>query len=439
VTSLQSEPTSHYEGAGHPTHVSITSDDAQYALDFVKEVCYRIGPGLPGTPQERERAAAVEKELEAHLGAVNVATEEFEVAQSAFIGSFLLSGLFTIAAALLVLSTGRFLGIPAWVTCVPALVLSIFPLFSFLAGFVFGVELIDSLFDKKRSVNIVGSLRPPGGAAAVKRLLIVSGHHDSAWENNWLRLPGYGFFVATATWLAGVVAVAAMAVVQFTGVITGDASLVQMGVLGWILIAYPVLPSAFFSLLYNTARKDGGNVPGAADNLSGCGVVVAMCRFLVRNQEYVPADTEIRFVTFGSEEAGLRGSRRYLQRHLDDLRRLDARVLNLEIVAYREIDILASEVNGTVKNSSEMVECVAAAAKRAGVPHRVKSAYLGVASDAGPFSRAGIKATTLLGFKFPQQFLGFYHQRRDGPQILSIEPFLNALKISLEWIRSSGE
>ena len=33
----------------------ITNADAQYALDIVKAICTQVGPGLPGTPQERER------------------------------------------------------------------------------------------------------------------------------------------------------------------------------------------------------------------------------------------------------------------------------------------------------------------------------------------------------------------------------------------------
>ena len=133
-------------------------------------------------------------------------------------------------------------------------------------------------------------------------------------------------------------------------------------------------------------------MPGAADNLSGSALAVAMCRFLVKNPSYIPADTEIRFVSFGSEEAGLRGSRRYVKRHLDELKRLDARLLNIETVAHPEISILTSDVNGTVKNSPEMMKSVVAAAKHAGVPYKVTSASLGVVNDSGPFSRAGLKA-----------------------------------------------
>jgi aminopeptidase YwaD len=180
-------------------------------------------------------------------------------------------------------------------------------------------------------------------------------------------------------------------------------------------------------------------VPGAADNLSASALAVTICKFLVQNPSYIPADTEIRFVSFGSEEAGLRGSRRYVARHLEELKRLDARLLNFETVAHREVTILTSDVNGTVKNSPQMVKSVVAAAERAGVPYKVKSAYLGVGNDSGPFSKAGLKATTLLPFKMPQQMVAFYHQRWDGPEVLTIEPLLNVLKLAFEWVRNGGE
>jgi aminopeptidase YwaD len=179
-------------------------------------------------------------------------------------------------------------------------------------------------------------------------------------------------------------------------------------------------------------------VPGAADNLSASALAVAMCRFLVQNPTYIPEDTEIRFISFGSEEAGLRGSRRYVERHLDELRRLDARLLNFETVVHPEITILRSDVNGTVRNSPEMVRSAVAAAERAGVPFKVRSATIGVGTDAAPFNRAGLKATTLLPFHVPQQLVAFYHQKRDTPEVLTIEPLMNVLKLALEWIRTGG-
>ena len=181
-------------------------------------------------------------------------------------------------------------------------------------------------------------------------------------------------------------------------------------------------------------------MPGATDNLAASALAVSMCRFLVKNPDYIPADTEIRFISFGSEEAAVRGSRRYVERHLDELRRLDARTLNYETVADPEMVILATDVNGTVKNSPEMVACVVAAAERAGVPHKVQSVFFGgPGCDGAPFSQAGLKATTLLPFKVPEQMVAFYHQKRDSPELLTIEPLLNVLKLTFEWIRSGGE
>lgn len=180
-------------------------------------------------------------------------------------------------------------------------------------------------------------------------------------------------------------------------------------------------------------------MPGAVDNLSASAVAVAMCRVLVQNPSIIPDDTEIRFVSFGSEEAGLRGSRRYVARHVDELKRLDARLLNFEMIAHPEINILSADLNGTVQNAPEMVNSLVAAAKHAGVPYKVQSASLGVGTDAAPFSLTGLKAANLIPFKVPQQTVAFYHQKWDTPDQITIEPLLNVLKLSLEWVRCGGE
>jgi hypothetical protein len=109
------------------------------------------------------------------------------------------------------------------------------------------------------------------------------------------------------------------------------------------------------------------------------------------------------------------------------------------MVAHPEIMILTSEVSCTVKNSPEMVNSVIAAAERAGVPYTVKPAFLGVANDAGSFSRAGLKATTLLPSKIPEQMVDFYHQKWDGPDMLTIEPLFNVLKLAFEWVRCGAD
>ncbi len=415
----------------------ITTLDAEYALELVKKICIQVGPGLPGTSQERQRAEVIKNELETHLGAGNVVAEDFIFAPDAFLSTYP-GALCMLLAVVLNISAGHFTGISPWITSIAAVVFAILAPLMFIFEFLLSLEVFDPLFPKKTSLNVIGSLREPE-ARDVKRLLIISGHHDSAPENTWLRYTGIGFYVLSATYFIGLITLLAMCLIQLAGLILGNEAVVVFGTIGWVLLVFPIVPAIIYVLFLNRGRKNGGIVPGAADNLSACAVSVAMCRFLVENPASIPAGTEIRFITFGSEEAGLRGSRRYVERHLDELKRLDVWVLNYEIVAYPVISILTSDVNGTVKNSPEMVQSVVAAAERSGVPYKIGAATIGAGSDAAPFSRVGLKALPLLAFKVPQQQFAFYHQDRDTPEVLSIEPFLNVVKLTLEWIRGVVE
>jgi hypothetical protein len=416
----------------------LSESDATYALDLVRRICDEAGPGLPGSSRERQRAGIIKDELELHLGRDNVSSEEFLFAPGAFLGSYAVSGLFMLFATLLNIYTGHFTGFSPLVTSVTSIILSLLVPFPFIFEFVLGYEFLDPLFRKKKSVNVTGTLRNPD-AGNVKRLLIISGHHDSAPENRWLRLLGYGFFVLLASFFVGYILVLVLNIIQLTGIITGNIDRVHAATPGIVLTAWPVMPAIIFALFFTRKGKDGGIVPGAADNLSACAISVAMCRFLVKNPSYIPSDTEIRFISFGGEEAGYRGSRRYVARHLEELKGMDARMLNIETVACREFTLLTSDINGTVRNSPEMVKNVITAAERAGVTFRTRPATLGTANDSGPFSQAGFKAMTLLGFKIPQQMVSFYHQKWDQPGILTTESLSDVQRLALEWILIEGK
>jgi len=381
----------------------ISEDDAAYALDLVKTICREAGPGLPGSRQEQQRAKLIKRALESHLGEKQVQVEAFQFAPWAYVGTYPISAIFLFLSALTNFSWDYFPGLSSWPIPLIALLLSLISVLVFILEFVLGFEVLDPLFGKKQSVNVIGTLQGHG-TGKVRKLLIFSGHHDSAPENAWLRLLGYGFFILSGTFFIGILLTLVMNMILLSGLIF----------------------------------TSPGRVPGAADNLSACGLLAALSRILVSHPEWIPEDTEIRFVSFGSEEAGYRGSKRYVKRHLDELKRLDTRLVNFETVAHPVITVLSSDQNGTVKNSPDFIASLVAAAERSRIPYRVKPAFMGVANDSGPFSRAGIKAATLLCFKMPQQFVAFYHQKEDKPENLTLEPFINVLKLSLGWLADPG-
>jgi hypothetical protein len=214
----------------------ITENDARYAFDIVKKICTQVGPGLPGSHQERERAEIIKTELESHLGAGNVVVEEFTLAPGAFLSAYPMSALFLLIATLLNISMGRFTGVSPWLTAMAALAFSILSPLPFFFEFALSLEVVDPFFKKKQSVNVVGALRKPG-TKNVKRLLILSGHHDSAPENTWLGILGYGFFFLTATLFIGFITMFVVSILQLAGVIAGNADLVRIGTLGWVMLA----------------------------------------------------------------------------------------------------------------------------------------------------------------------------------------------------------
>ncbi|HSN26849.1 MAG TPA: M28 family peptidase [Kofleriaceae bacterium] len=412
---------------------SPSPDDVKYAYAVVDEICARVGPGMPGTLQEHQRADVIRRELERHLGGDHVVTEPFSVAPWAWLSAYpICAVLIALAAAanllagylgsVLVASIGL-----AFAVAAPVL---------FVAELVLGHEVLDRLFTRRPSENVVGTL-PATGAPA--RVLIVSAHHDSAPENTWFATLGYAAFALAVLALLGFAFALTFSAVQVGGFLAGSARAVAAGTLRPWLVAVVFVPGVVYGLAFNRGRAGGGTVPGAADDLSGCGVTLALCRFLVAHPEVVPAGTEIRFVSFGSEEAGLRGSRAYVARHRDELRRLDAHVLDLEMIAHPTVGILRSDLNGTVIHAPASVAAAVEAARRARVPYEVRSAYLGVGTDAAPFSQAGIAATTLMPFDVPKQLVELYHQPSDRPEHLDPQALANTLAVATEWVRARGD
>jgi len=408
---------------------------ARFAYEGIKRICIEVGPGVPCSPQERARAEIVREEMEKTLGKGAVTMEEFTCAPRGFLGWFR-------GAVALMLISLLLHGLARQQTGAAAVGLSLaaFGAAAFilvLAGMQFAVcrEFIDVLLPSKTSVNVVGSI-PPRDGQEVRKILIFSGHHDSAYQFTWARYFKIGYYAAVGIILWGVVAIALKTGIHLVGVALDLPGWVRFGSIGAPALLMPILPAAVLAFFFLGTGKDGGQVPGAADNLSGSMLAAAVGRLLKAYPEVVADHTEVRLISFGCEEAGMRGARRYVERHREELERTDAMVFNIETVMDTTVNIMRSDCNGLCRNSPEMVRSLVEAAEEAGVRYRVRPwPFGGAGSDAYPFSQAGIQAACVLPVRYPQQVIRFYHQPADNYDILTLEPFETVLKLALAWTR----
>ncbi len=413
----------------------VQRQDAEYALRVVERVCREAGPGVPCSPEERARAEILREEMARLLGEDEVAVEEFECAPTGFLGWFR-HGVVLALLSLGCHTAAVHLGGAAAIACAAAsAVLALLILVMAVSQFVLCKELFDRWLPKRQSLNVAGRI-PARGSGPPRTILVFAGHHDSAHQFNWVHYLKHGYYLTVAVIFWAVVALAFRTGLYLAGLLADDRTLVELGEIGLRTLLLPLAPGLLFAFFFLGSGKHGGRVPGAADNLSGCALALAIGRILGRHPDLVPVDAEVRLVTFGAEEAGCRGSRRYVERHLEELCAARTKLFNIETVAHPVIGIMRSDCNGLQKSSPVVVEEMVRAARAADVPYRVRSFPFGSGgTDALAFTEAGLDAACVLPFEYPRQQIQFYHQATDEPSVLTLEPFENTLALAVEWIR----
>lgn len=364
-------------------------------LTFMARVLAEIGPRPSCGPAERRLADALEADLRPCCE--QVSRQAFTCHPDAHLGLFpyLVGGYLVALAAYWLLPP-----VAALVACalVAAAWLQVFR----------GRELLDRFFPAAESANVVGLVRPTGEA---RRRVIVSAHLDSAWEFNlWTFLgnasvPLMGVAAFALLWLAG--GSLAWAAAWAFGAGMGPV----FSVVGHVAaLLYPVV--GLFAFFHTRVP-----VPGAFDDLAGIAVVRATGLWVGGSRL---AHTEVLLVGFGAEEAGLRGSKRFVEANRERLRALPTWVVNLDGIAdERHLTVLEREYSGGARHDPRLVGLARQVAAEAGLPMKVGRIPIG-ATDAAPFSGMGVPATTLL-CQETGRLPPYYHTRRDTLEIVRPE------------------
>ncbi len=383
---------------------------------FMERVLRDIGPRPPCSEAERKLGAVLQDDWSGFCDQVDL--HSFECHPRAFLGWVP----WMVAAYLAVLVSYWLLPPLAFVLACGSL------LVVFLQGVRFR-ELLDRLFPKAEGHNVVGVLRPRG---EIERRIVLSAHQDSAYEFTlWYRfgkLSPYLVFALGAAWIW----VTAGSLAAAIGWAMGAEDHLAFTVIGVVALCfYPVVGLYVFLTAWTP-------VPGAMDNLSGVAVISALGKAAARggvDGQRLLASSEIILLATSAEEAGLRGSRRFVARHAARLERTPTYVINLDGIGDpAHMGFIARELWQGVRHDQGLIDLGMTAADSLGLaPTRVNLLIGG--TDAAPFTQRAIPATTLI-CQDSTTLVPNYHTRHDTLDNIDPVAMDNAFQLVLAMLEA---
>jgi acetylornithine deacetylase/succinyl-diaminopimelate desuccinylase-like protein len=173
-------------------------------------------------------------------------------------------------------------------------------------------------------------------------------------------------------------------------------------------------------------------VPGANDNLSAVGVVVALARSLAGDP---PAGVRVMLVSTGSEESFMEGMQAFGRRHFPELPVATTEFVCLECIGSPELCVVEAEGMLRMRHYTDSSrDALEAAGRAAGVTLR-RGLRTVAATDGLIALRAGYPTCTLGAIdetKFPSN----YHWPSDTPDNLSWESVEGALRVCEAYVRA---
>jgi acetylornithine deacetylase/succinyl-diaminopimelate desuccinylase-like protein len=419
-------------------NIEISDSDSKYMYEFVQRIINQVGPRMSCGPQEAKAAEIIKNELEKTCDEVSV--EEFTCHPTAFLGWIKLD-MIMIVISITLYFFSQFFTEHFWllIFALISFLLAFLPLLIMWEEFFNYKEFIDPLFRKKSSQNVIGKFKSKGD---LNKIIIFSSHMDTAIEFKLLKLLGWKFILIAF----GVIFIMLMWVIlsflHLTFILIGFTNLkaIFLNTMTWTLI----FGSPFMILMYFFVPlgDKGDVVPGASDNLSSCSVIQGLGRYLKNNSEIIPSNTEIRLISFGCEEVGLRGSYRYVEAHYEQLKKQETLVVNMDGLEKPDhIYIIEFEPTTRTWHSEEVIQKLSRAAETVNIKAKIMGAgklektlgRLSGGSDAAAFSKAGIKAGFINAADWKNRS-SYYHQSGDTIDKIEKGTLENVLKICLAFL-----
>ncbi|MHA1821161.1 MAG: M28 family metallopeptidase [Promethearchaeota archaeon] len=374
---------------------------AKSSMEFTKNTIDEIGPRLPCSEESRKTAEKLKEILSPYCD--HVATEEFKCHPKAFLGSIKVLAILSIFASI------SFLFMPI----VSFILVSIGALV-FTEQFIFYRETFDRFYKEKTGKNFSATIEP---LEETKNIIIFSGHHDSVWEFNWMyRTPNLYVLRDITSILMIVIFLVISLVISIKELILGHIITNFLDLYDWkFWISLLSLLMSFPAIFFTSNR----GVPGAGDNLIATGIIFSLAKYfgdLKKENNKAFRNTKLIFLSFDAEEAGIRGSRRYVEAHLDELKNDKIPVTHINIDSIYDSDKILTtitDLNGTVRSDRELANRLKNIAEELDINFGFMRIVIPFGStDSASFAKFGISSTTLMGIN-TKNMPKVYHTRND--------------------------
>lgn len=352
------------------------------AVGFITEVVTRFGGRYFGSQQEKEAQLYTESVLKNYCNSTSVVP--FESALEAHFQSLKLF------CAVYFVTLGLYqISVPV------AAIVAVVNTIMFLGHFVTYRHWLDFLYQKRTSYNVIGDIEPLGEATST---IIFAGHIDSVKEFKWwFKLKKLGGILSVIAGVLFPLSALFMVVAAFM-----DGAWTQY-VWYFFLISSPILV-----VYFNMHGEDV--VDGALDNLTGVAMAVEMAKVFAANPL---KNTRIRCISFGAEEAGLRGAWAYAKANRDQLLAENAVVINIDTIKDEEfLTIGTRETNTLVTFDRALIARMERSFSALNVPVKKLPFDIG-ASDASAFRILGLPALCIIGLR-TDTLDPCYHTRLDN-------------------------
>lgn len=386
--------------------------NVSYIVDGITHIIKTFEKRPPGSKGERDAQNYMAADLKNNMD--KVWTEDFDLHPGAFMGWIY------ITVACLLLAFASF-----WFSRILTLIFLILAIIPMVTQLILYKEVYDPLFKKMTSVNVVSTKKPKG---EVKRRIILNGHADATWE--WTILFKFGFGAFKAVFLISVIGVLYLLAVSIVCLIANKFAFALPSTLYIILGLITIVFTPFWiALIWFSDEKT--IVDGANDNLTGCYVPMAVAKIL-KEDAIELENTEFMVVLSGSEEAGLRGAKRFAAAHKEEYNDVETVVIPFETLREKEfLSVFERDLNMTVACDRQLLALIMKAGKNVGVDMKVGMVELG-STDAAAFTQAGFKSVCIGGMD--HDLKPYYHTRRDTYDNLDPETIGLALDIALETV-----